>query len=218
LFANLGNLMRSLLSPAAILCALSLLQVSAPATAREYQCSVTDPAGDPTDSPGNGYIGEQYQDMVQSGIERTAGAMTFSMEVVAPIPAAPQLRVPNGLLLWMWGMNTTPTVPSGYPLPPGQIGLLEFWIHLAWNGQEFYAEVIDRRPALQRGEAPIVTRVPFIIDGRAIKVIASPSLFDDPQEYRWGSTTWIWSSHLASAGAHAVDRAPDSHVSTCTTN
>jgi hypothetical protein len=202
----------------AVLAAIVLsCSVSSPSFAREYRCSVTDPIGDPTDAPGLGFTGEAYQDMVQSGIERTPGAVVFSMEVAAPIPSAPQLRTPNGLLLWMWGMNTGSAFPLGYPLPPGQAGLLEFWVHLAWNGRNFYAEVIDRRPTVQGG-VPVVTPVPFLIDGRTVKVIASPSLFDDPPEFRWGSTTWIWSTQLGSAGAHPVDRAPDSHVTTCTTS
>jgi len=197
---------------AAIVMSFSLLTSS---FAREYRCSVSDPVGDATDAPGLGFNGEAYQDMVKSGIERTTGAVVFSMEVAAPIPSVPQLRTPNGLLLWMWGMNTGSAFPFGYPLPPHQAGLLEFWVHLAWNGQSFYAEVIDRRPTLQGG-APIVTSVPFIVDGRSVKVIAASSLFDDPPEFRWGSTTWIWNTHLGANGAHSVDRAPDSHVTTCT--
>lgn len=209
--------MRELISSVSLLLTLALLPWSGPVAAREYRCSVTDVAGDPSDAPGQGFTGEPYQDIVSTGIERTAGAITFSMSLAARLPSAPKLRVPNGLLLWMWGMNTSPAVPQGYPLPPGPTGRLEFWVHLAWNGQEFYAEVIDRRPALLGG-APIVTRVPFIIDGSSIKIMALPTLFDDPQEFRWGSTTWIWASHLGTSGAHAVDRAPDSHVSSCVTH
>jgi hypothetical protein len=185
-----------------------------PSFATNYNCSVTDPVGDATDSPGQGFAGEAYQDMVMSGIERTPDAVVFSMEVATPIPSAPHLKNPNGLLLWMWGMNTASTFPFGYPIPPGQPGLLEFWIHLAWNGQSYYAEVIDRRPTVQGG-APVVTPVPFTIDDRTIRIFASPALFDDPQEFRWGSTTWSWSTHLGANGAHAVDRAPDNHVTVC---
>lgn len=184
------------------------------AFAFEYQCGVLDPAGDATDAPGLGYDGEPYQDIVNSAIERRSGAVTFSMEVAAPIPSAPQMKNPNGLLLWMWGMNTGSAIPQGYPLAPGNAGLLEFWVHLAWNGTNYHAEVIDRRPTLQGG-LPTVTPVPFVIADRTITVIAPPALFDDPAEFRWGSTTWSWSSQLGSSGGHSVDRAPDAHVTTC---
>ena len=193
--------------------ALSGLHPTA-ALSRNYQCSVTDPTGDASDAPGQGFNGEPYQDMVKSSIERMPGAIIFAMELASAIPNSPRLKNPNGLLLWMWGMNTGTTVPQGYPLPPGLTGLLEFWVHLAWDGQKFYAEVIDRRPVAQGG-VPIVTAVPFVVDGRTVRVIASPALFDDPAVFRWGSTTWNWSSHLGSAGGHPVDRAPDSHATDC---
>ena len=185
--------------------------------AREYQCTVLDPTGDPTLSPGRGFDGEAYQDIVKTGITRTPGAVVFAMELAAPIPKAPHLRTPNGLLLWMWGMNTSPGTQPGYPLSPGVSGLLEFWIHLAWNGANFYAEVIDRRPALNGG-APVVTPVTYLVEGSIVKVIAPPSLFDDPQEFRWGSSTWIWPTHLGTTSPHVVDRVPDGPASTCIAN
>ena len=181
--------------------------------AGEYRCELIDPAGDPTRSPGVGFDGDAHQDIVKTSITRSAGALVFSMELAAPIPAAPALRTPNGLMLWMWGMNTGPGVPSGFPLSPGLAGLLDFWIHLAWNGKEFYAQVIDRRPSLQGG-VPLVTTVPFVIVGNTVDVIALPSLFDDPPEFRWGSSTWLWSTHLGTSAAHVVDRAPEG-ASTC---
>ena len=197
----------------AVACALPI-----PGLAREYNCSVTDTAGDAaSDAKGLGYAGERYQDMVGSGIERSPGAITFSMEVADLIPSEPKMKNPNGLLLWMWGMNTGSAFPLGYPLAPGNSGLLEFWIHLAWNGSSFYAQVIDRRPTVQGGE-PIVTAVPFIINGPTFKIIAPTSLFDDPAQFRWGSTTWFWSSHLGTSGGHPVDRAPDDRVTDCFAN
>lgn len=193
------------------------LSLTAPTFAREYQCAVVDPAGDPKLSPGHGFDGDAYQDIVKTGIARTPGAVVFAMELAAVIPNAPPLRTPNGLLLWMWGMNTSPGTQPGYPLSPGASGLLEFWIHLAWNGTNFYAEVIDRRPALNGG-APVVTAVPYLVDGNVVKVIAPATLFDDPQEFRWGSSTWIWPTHLGTTSPHVVDRAPDGPAATCVAN
>ena len=111
-------------------------------------------------------------------------------------------------------MNTGPGVAQGFPLSPGLAGLLEFWIHLAWNGERYYAEVIDRRPALQGG-VPLVSSVPYQINGATISVFATPDMFGDLQDFRWGSSTWIWSTHLGSSAAHVVDRAPDGPAVTC---
>ena len=83
----------------------------APAFASTYNCSTPDPVGDTSDSPGLGFAGEAYQDIVASRIQRTSDELIFSMQLAAPIPAAPRLKNPNGLLLWMWGMNTGTTFP-----------------------------------------------------------------------------------------------------------
>lgn len=184
------------------------------ASAAHAACVVGDPAGDASLSPGVGFDGEPYQDVLTTAIQRTPGAMVFYMELAAPIPEAPELRRPGSLLLWMWGMNTGPGVPKGFPLSPGLAGLLDFWVHLAWNGEKFYAEVIDRRPALQGG-VPLVTPVAYAIEGATVRVIAPPSLFGPAQQFNWGTSTWIWSAHLGTAAAHVVDRAPDGPASTC---
>jgi len=130
---------------------------SAAAIATDYACSITDPAGDPVLSPGQGHDGDGYQDILVTRIERSGHLLVFSMDVAAPIPTTPGRKNPNGSLLWMWGMNTGPGVPQGFPLSPGLAGLLEFWIHVAWDGSDFDAVVIDRRPALEHGGTPVVT-------------------------------------------------------------
>ena len=184
--------------------------------AGDLACEVTDPAGDPDLSPGHGFDGAPYQDILSTAIDRTDGTMVFSMEMAAAIPAVPDLRTPKGLLLWMWGMNTNPGIPQGFPLSPGVAGLLDFWIHVVWDGTNFEAVVIDRRPALQ-GASPVITSVPFAIDGASVSVVAPSSLFDDPQNFNWGSSTWIWPTHLGTTAPKVVDRAPDGPASRCPT-
>lgn len=188
-----------------------------PATASlalDFSCSVTDTSSDPTLSPGQGFDGAPYQDILRTAIDRNGGSVVFSMEVAAAIPAAPLLKTPHSELLWMWGMNTTPGVAQGFPLAPGVAGLLEFWIHVGWDGAAFQAVVIDRRPALHGG-VPLVTPVSFEIIGAIVKVTAPSSLFDDPSQFRWGSSTWIWPTHLGTTSAKVVDRAPNGPASIC---
>lgn len=46
--------------------------------ARVYNCTAGDPAGDPILSPGRGFDGEAFQDILATGIERTVGEVVFS--------------------------------------------------------------------------------------------------------------------------------------------
>ena len=192
-----------------------LLILPAAAAAHVYNCSVNDPTGDTNDSPGLGFRGQPFQDIVRTSIIRTDTTLAFSMDVAAPLPEAATMKNPHGLLLWMWGMNTGSTFPLGYPIAKGNAGLLEFWVHLMWDGTGWGAQVIDRRPTVTGGD-PVVTAVPYTISGATITITAPAALFDDPDHFRWGSTTWTWSAHLGTDGAHSVDRAPDDHVTDCT--
>lgn len=198
-----------LLASTLVLCLTSI------GSAQDFSCSVTDDVGDPVLSPGRGFDGASYQDIVRTSIERTGEIVTFTMEVAASVPDAPTLKTPNGLLLWMWGMNTAPGVPRGFPLSRGLAGLLDFWIHVSWDGTEWEAIVIDRRPAAIQGGEPLVTPVPFEVQDNVVTVTAPASLFGDPESFHWGSSTWIWSSPLGTAAAHVVDRAPNGPASSC---
>ena len=200
----------------AVIILMSTLTTFSPATshAQNFTCAAADPAGDPNLSPGLGFDGAPYQDILETGIQRSGGATVFSMEVAAPIPASPGLKTPNGRLLWMWGMSTAPGAPQGFPLSPGVAGALEFWIDVTWDGVSFTAEVIDRRPALEGGE-PIITSVPFTIDGANVTVTANSALFGDLHDFHWGSSTWFWPGHLGSTAPHVVDRAPDGLAPGC---
>jgi hypothetical protein len=117
----------------------------------------------------------------------------------------------------MWGINTGPGIPQGFPLSPGVAGLLDFWIQVAWDGASFAAVVIDRRPALQKGESLVITSVPFAIDGASVSVLAPSSLVEDPQNFSWCSSTWTWPTHLRTTAPHVVDQAPDGPASRCPT-
>ena len=197
----------------AILIALSAAFTRSAALAADFDCFITDPQGDATVSLGEGFVGAPYEDVLRSGVSRTGTSLTFYMEVAAPIPAAPVLKNPNGLILWMWGASTGPGSPKGYPLAPGVAGALEFWVDVNWDGSAFHAQFVDRRPSLEGG-TPIVTSVPFTIAGARVTVTVDASLFGDTPTFRWGSSTWAWPSHFGSTAPHKLDAAPIG-ASTC---
>ncbi len=181
---------------------------STTAIAGNFECEVTDVVGDLNGAPGRGFDGAAYQDIVATGVARTGATFVFTMEVAEPIPAAPELKTPHGLLLWMWGMNTEPGVPQGSPLGRGVAGLLDFWLHLSWDGASFGAVVIDRRTST-------TTPVDFAVDGTFVTLTVPAATLGDPQSFTWGSSTWIWPTHLGTTGAHRVDEAPDVGGSPC---
>lgn len=186
---------------------LALIWTPVGAFAGDFNCFITDPVGDANVSSGQGFIGAPYVDIVRSAISRTGATVTFSMEVAEAIPEAPELKNPNGLIQWMWGMSTGPDAPQGYPLAPGVAGVLEFWVDVTWDGSSFSAEFIDRRPSPEEGK-PTVTAVPFSINGSNASVTVDAGLLGDPPRIRWGSSTWAWPSHLATTSPHKLDAAP----------
>src|SRR5262245_58182906 len=195
---------------------LSTLLLAAASPAADLKCEIVDPAGDPELSPGQGFDGAPYQDILRTQVERTGAKTVFSMDVAEPIPAAPELRNPNGRLLWMWGMSTGPGAPQGFPIAPGVAGALEFWIDVQFDGTQFSAEFIDRRPSLTGGE-PTVTQVPFTVSGTHVTVTVPSSLLGDPPSFFWGSSTWIWPTHEGTTSLKVVDRAPNGIVPACPT-
>lgn len=196
-----------------IVSSFALIGSPAAALAADFDCSIADPQGDANVSSGQGFVGAPYQDIVRSGISRTGSVISFSMDVAAAIPAGPELKNPNGRILWMWGISTGPDAPQGYPLAPGVAGALEFWVDVSWDGTSFSAEFVDRRPSLLGGE-PTITAVPFSIQGTHVSVTVDSSLLGDPPSFNWGSSTWAWPSHLGTTGPHKLDAAPIG-ASTC---
>lgn len=196
-----------------IVSSLALIWAPAAALANDFDCFITDPQGDANVSSGQGFVGAPYQDIVRSGISRTAGTVSFSMDVAAAIPPVSKLKNPNGRILWMWGISTGPEAPQGYPLAPGVAGVLEFWVDVSWDGTSFSAEFVDRRPSLQGGE-PTITPAPFLIRDNHVSVTVDASLLGDPPSFRWGSSTWAWPTHQGTTGLHKLDAAPIG-ASTC---
>ena len=179
---------------------------SSPATLTS--AAVTDPEGDAVASKGNGLKGEAYQDIVNATVSKTGGTFTFTMEVNAPLPPSPVLQ-PGGVLQeWSWNINTAPTFPKGFPFAPGIAAPLEFSVLVLWDGTNFTASVIDRRPLLVGGDV-VITSVPFAITGAQVTVSVDGSLLGNPASFLWIARTNDWPTHLGTNSVQTLDRSPD---------
>lgn len=69
---------------------------------------------------------------------------------------------------WFWFLNTDPTTfPSGYPRVPGFGTAPEFALWVAWDGVQFTASIVDRRPTLTGGDS-VFTPVGFSLNAAHI--------------------------------------------------
>src|SRR5688572_12787836 len=159
-----------------------------------------------------------FQDFVRGQLTKTAvGDFHFLMEMAAPIPETPELP-PRGSteIWWFWILNLDTAVnPAGFPWkekaehsndngkPPGRPP--EFIVYVSWDGTQFSAYAIDRRPLLV-GEEAIVTPVPFNIDGKIVTAeLAAELIGDVPESFRWGPFTFNWSGPVGSEGVTFAD-------------
>jgi hypothetical protein len=165
---------------------------------------VTDPAGDVA------HHAPAFQDIVRGEIQKKGGSFILRMEMAGPIPGNPPLPQPaNGLILWAWSFDLDPTTtPKGYPFAPGDEVPSEFQVYVSWDGAEFRAYAIDRRPLLTGGNA-IVTPVPFSIDGAMVEAVLASALIGNPSSFRWGVRVIDVSSHLGTGALNTIDSAPD---------
>ena len=192
--------------------AVALLTVAAvlagAAAIESAQSAVTtDPAGDVKNKA------EPWQDIVSGGVARQGKTFTFTMEMSSALPADPP-AAPGGLGLyeWVWGVDTDPDLaPAGYPFPKTNAAPHDFLVVFASDGEDYFAFVIDRRP-LVVGEEPIITPVPFEVDGASVNVFVDADLLDDPAAFMWRSGTINHHAHYGTAGFEPIDRAPDSEA------
>ena len=84
----------------------------------------------------------------------------------------------------------------------------EFLVYVSWDGAEFRAYAIDRRPLLTGGNA-IVTPVPFSIDGAIVEAVLASALIGNPSSFRWGVRAIDVPSHLGTGAIITVDSAPN---------
>ena len=148
---------------------------------------VHDPAGDSI-SP--------YLDVVHAKVTEQKGRQTlfFMMELAGAIPDAPSA----GHLIWPFHVDTNPATAPG--------GLYnEYIVLVRWVNGAFVGQVINRTPLLTGG-APIITLVPFSIDGTTVKVLVDLQTLGNPTSFGWNAST------RPGPAAPYADFAPDGGV------
>ena len=169
---------------------------------------ITDPAGDMLKNNA-----EPWQDIVWAQVTREGNTFTFSMRMVGELPTDPP-EAPGSLgwYFWDWGINTDPALaPAGWPWPKSHATPHEFIVGFGSDGEEYFALVADRRPLVLGGE-PIITRVPFRVDGALMQVFVDADLLDNPTEFGWRVGSHSMNAHLETEGHHHFDTAPNEPV------
>ena len=118
--------------------------------------------------------------------------------------------MPQGRVIdWFIGIDTDPTTfPTGFPNPPGIAVPAEFAVDINWDGTDFDAILIDRRPSLV-GEDAIVTRIPFIIEGNELTASVSSRMLDKPRSFEWVVFTDLIPGDFGNFGFLVTDIMPD---------
>lgn len=133
---------------------------------------VGDPAGDSLSSA-------PYMDVVHAKVteQRGRGTLFFSMDLAGAIPDAPS----GADLIWVWHVDTDAASSPG--------GLyVDYIVRVRWFNGAFVGEVVNRIPILTGG-APIVTSVPFRIDGTTVKVFVDLGALGNPSSFGWNAAT-----------------------------
>jgi hypothetical protein len=165
--------------------------------------TISDPVGDVR------FNAPPFQDIVIAQVTKTErGGFRLVMGMGGPVPGAPPRPRPGvNEIWWVWGFDLdSTTFPRGYPFTPTPAGevRVEFVVYVGWDGTEFAANAIDRRPLLTGGEA-IITPVPFSINGTMVEVDLGTVMGDVPPGAVWNVVTFDWSGPVGSEGANVVD-------------
>lgn len=129
---------------------------------------VHDPTGDVGGFP-------PYLDIVHAWVieQQGTGTLLFMMELAGPIPAEPT----EADLIWPFHVDTDPLTSPG--------GLYnEYVVRVRWFNGAFVGQVVDRT-----GGAPIITSIPFHIDGRTVKALVQLEMLGNPSSFGWNAAT-----------------------------
>jgi hypothetical protein len=152
------------------------------------------------DLPGDSLLAAPYMDVVHAKVTEQKGKETlfFMMKLAGGIPDVPS----GGHLIWPFHVDTNAATAPG--------GLYnEYIVLLRWVNGEFVGQVINRTPLLTGG-TPIVTIVPFRIDGTTVKVFVGLDALGNPTSFGWNAST------RPGPTAPYADFAPDGGVALAT--
>jgi hypothetical protein len=149
-----------------------------------------------------------YLDLIRGEVKLQGGIFLFNLTVAAPVPDDPY--VPQGqFITWSFLIDTDPdTFPVGLPVSPGTPAPYEFFVIIQWDGTDFDAILIDRRPSLV-GEDAIVSAIPFDIDGNELSASVSRRMMDRPRSFVWSGNSTAVPSFGENYAFLPVDRVPD---------
>ncbi len=154
-----------------------------------------------------------YLDLIRGEVTLQGGIFIFKLTVAGPVPDEP--FVPQGRVIdWFIGIDTDPTTfPTGFPNSPGFAFRCEFNVDIFWDGTDFDAILIDRRPSLV-GEDAIVTRIPFNIEGNELTASVSSRMLDKPRSFEWVVLTDLVPGGFGNFGFLPTDFMPDDGAAT----
>ncbi len=149
-----------------------------------------------------------YLDLRRGEITLQGGIFIFKLTVEGLVPDEP--FEPQGRVIdWFIGIDTDPTTfPTGFPNPPAFAFPCEFVVDIFWDGTDFDAILIDRRPSLV-GEDAIVTRIPFNIEGNELTASVSSRMLDKPRSFEWVVLTSLVPGEYGNFGFLPADFMPD---------
>jgi hypothetical protein len=150
------------------------------ATAAEDVATVTSAASSVVNDPaGDSLSAAPYMDVVHAQVteQQGKGTLFFKMNLAGEIPDAPS----EADLIWVWHVDTDPTSSPG--------GLyVDYIVRVRWFEGAFVGQVVNRAP-ISTGGAPIVTNVPFRIDGKTVKVFVDLATLGGPASFGWNAAT-----------------------------
>ena len=181
--------------------ALSLASVATASTSQ-----IPDPANDfEPGSPCSGQSCLSSQDILLASLDDQGTQLVFSMTLAEPVGPILAPNNSNKRFVWAWRLDTDPaTFPAGHPLPNGQASPFEMFAAIEWDGAQFFAELVDRRPLLTGGEAVITPLTP-VFSGNEVSVTVSTSSLGLPSQFRWRAATNNFHNRSESMGQFPVD-------------
>jgi hypothetical protein len=193
----------------ALALAMVLPLVAMPASANGSSSTISDQAGDALKiSPGNAPT-PAYLDIIGVSVARHGSSFEFSVDLAAPVPSQPLLVDGVNQYAWFWFLNTDPTTfPSGYPRVPGFGTAPEFALWVAWDGVQFTASIVDRRPTLRGGDS-VFTPVGFSLNAAHVSAFVDAGTIGDPGSFGFRAQTRAYQGLPGTEGFSDPDGAPN---------